>query len=65
MISRIPKIENGEVQRDDLGFPIMMDKVKVHQHLMTILENARNSDHMMELLNNYNVKEIEASIGIP
>ena len=52
ILGRIPEYENGKPKLDDLGFPIMQNRIKVHQTLMNMLRNRRSESHMMEILNN-------------
>ena len=50
ILGRIPVYVNGEESVDDLNFPIMQDRMKVHQTLMNLLRNRRSESHMMEIL---------------
>ena len=52
ILGRIPEYENGKPKLDDLGFPVMQNRIKVHQTLMNMLRNRRSESHMMEILNN-------------
>lgn len=49
-LGTLQKIENGEEVIDDLGFPVMLDPVKVHQSLLDILKGADSETRMMSML---------------
>ena len=56
ILGRIPEYENGKPKLDDLGFPVMQNRIKVHQTLMNMLRNRRSESHMMEILNNNHIE---------
>lgn len=51
-LGSIQKIENGEEVYDDLGFPIMLEPVKVHQYLSEILRGMTSESQMVGILRN-------------
>lgn len=50
LLGSLQKIQNGVVQRDDLGFPKMLDPVKSHQALLEILRGVTSEAQMMNML---------------
>lgn len=52
LLGSIQRVKNGEEVYDDLGFPIMLDPVKVHQSLIEILRGVTSERQMIGLLRN-------------
>ena len=52
LLGSIQRVENGEEVYDDLGYPIMLDPVKVHQSLIEILRGVTSERQMIGLLRN-------------